>query len=100
MIKAALEDSLYFVVGFVILLPVLAFIAFVYQRLWLWYAVPLGFPAIGLANMLGLILIVGLLKADPNKNVSPEEGVEALWREVKGSAIFLAFGYVVSFWMA
>ena len=46
----------------VLIVPSSAWAAFVASRIWLWFAVPLGAPRIGVAHMMGLALIVSMYR--------------------------------------
>lgn len=47
-------------------IPMVMLRGFVLSKLWLWFLVPLGVPAIGVALAIGIIVLVNLLTSDPN----------------------------------
>jgi hypothetical protein len=48
--------------GLAVLVPALIFDSYVITRLWTWFAVPLGVPAIGLAHAAGLTTLVATIR--------------------------------------
>ena len=76
--------------GLFIFMPIFtALRGFVLHRLWAWFVVPLGVPAIGIAHAVGLAMLVGFLKMSQH-DFDQESDDEPLARLI-GQSI----GYVV-----
>lgn len=81
--------------------------AFVLSILWGWFAVPLGMPKIGLAQAVGIALIVAMLAKQLYKGESSSDGPSDPWdvighilvSEFAIPTVFLAEGWVFHFFM-
>lgn len=63
---AASADQIWgLIASLVATLGVGVYVAYILTWLWLWFAVPMGAPSVGLFQAYGLALIVGLLTARP-----------------------------------
>lgn len=74
---------------------------FVFQKLWLWFIVPLfGISPIGIAQSLGLMLIVGTVTStntnpENDKKTFTELMTRAAIKSVIGSAVYLIIGFII-----
>lgn len=74
---------------------------FVFQKLWSWFIVPFfNLPLIGIAQSLGLMLIVGMLTSSTKKDSEDDDSyVETLIKStlkiVFMSVFYLVFGFIV-----
>lgn len=67
---------------------------FAVSKLWLWFVVPFGLPAIGLGHALGLCLLVGLAKVrfKGKEEVTPQSALITMYLQ---PTLALVIGYVV-----
>jgi hypothetical protein len=78
------------VIATIISAPIVIFYyAFALSYLWLWFLVPLGVPAIGMANALGIMLFKGFLWVKYTPNAQAD--TTPLSKMVRG----LGYGYAV-----
>ena len=86
---------------FVLMIPSGIWSSFVALRLWTWFAVPVGAPALSLVRMMGLGIIVGMYKYYPD--VDPKAAESKTGGEIFGTflvkatllpAIALFFGWL------
>ena len=54
------------IVAVVAVVPSILWQLWVMARLWLWFAVPLGLPALGMAHIWGFLILLGMLKPHPD----------------------------------
>lgn len=79
--------------GFVGILASVAISAFTIQTMWLWFIVPLGLQAIGMAHAYGLSLMCSVflgIRGLPDSNKAMENLVAAILL----NAIALLFGFI------
>ena len=69
--------------------------------LWLWFLVPLGVPAIGLAHSIGIVSLVSFLtkQYNPTSNDTSEEKYGKLAYAVMSPFLALGIGYIVHSFM-
>lgn len=67
---------------------------FAVSKLWLWFVVPFGLPAIGLGHALGLCMLVGLAKVrfKGKEDVTPQSALITMYLQ---PTLALVIGYVV-----
>jgi hypothetical protein len=65
------------IIGFLALLaldiPVLILRGFVLSQLWLWFLVPLGVPVVGIAQAIGISLLVSMLTVSSHKSSDDDD---------------------------
>lgn len=92
------------VLGFLVLdIPAMILRGYVLSVLWRWFVVPLGVPEIGIAQAIGISIIVGLVmlgvatKSDTSEADAEwwEAGIKALFRSVAGSLMAWGVGAIV-----
>jgi hypothetical protein len=92
------------VIGTILIGGIVAGVMLVYNAcaafyLWTWFAVPLGLPALSLAQVAGLILLVAWTQ--PYRHREDEETWGALRYELLQPGFLLALGWLVkTFWLA
>lgn len=69
----------------------------VLSLLWGWYVTPLGVPAIGVVQAIGLTWLVGLLTATPSRNRDDDDLVYATAFSLTVSLLALAIGWAWTF---
>jgi hypothetical protein len=81
----------------------LVFQGFVLSYLWVWFVVPLGIPAIGIAHAIAIIMVANLILRGRTKidERPPEEKIRTSGKEfgviLVSWCIALGFGYCLSF---
>ncbi len=75
--------------------------AFVLSKLWAWFAVPIGLPALGIRAFVGANLIVATFRV---QKASPKEPKETFWELMRNNLltpwIVLGVGYLAQWWFA
>jgi len=91
----------------VILTPfVFLYSGFIFHLLWLWFMVPLGLNAIGIAHAIGIVSIAQYTTMHLQKQKIVESGASTaqvfgafLGYTILGPAIFLLVGWICTFFM-
>lgn len=93
--------------AWIVSLPVLVFYrAYVFSYLWLWFVVPFGAPAIGIAMAIGLLVLKGFLTYEikpTNKAESSDKELSEVFQPLLQSYLAPTFifgiGYFVSLYV-
>ena len=81
-------------------IPSTIFQGFVLSQLWLWFFVPLGVPSIGVANAIGITLLVSFLTAKLNMATDPEiKGWTLMIAQSFGCLMVWGFGALIHLFM-
>jgi hypothetical protein len=91
-------------VSLVLSVPLAFWRAFVFIKLWAWFAIPIfGLPALGLAAAMGLSILIGFLVVSAPMNDKKHEYGEIIAHQVVTGTLLplfaLLFGWVIHFFM-
>lgn len=96
------ENGLYAILILVLLIPGAIYYAWAFSYLWLWFLVPLGLPAIGVAHAFGLGILKGFMFARLQTQ-KKDANIKQTFKDFMTYNLFvptfgLIFGYVVVTW--
>lgn len=90
------EEWVSLAVLLLLMVPFMLWSGFVLEKLWAWFAVPLGAPAIGLGLAVGVNLLVNFFLARPSKTKADAEYLgRAIGFGVFEPVFALGIGYIV-----
>jgi tetrahydromethanopterin S-methyltransferase subunit C len=96
--KTTLTGLMFF---FLSTIPLAIWRAYVIARLWSWYVVPLGVPAIGMVSAYGLGIVAGILTGDIYRAAKSKdvEGDADIIGRIFGTALLTGFAFLLG-WIA
>lgn len=81
---------------FIAVLPIGIFNAWVAQKLYIWFVIPMGAPAINLWHVYGLILLINLLKSSSSsEDKSTAKHLGSILGTVVGALLILLIAFIV-----
>lgn len=77
-------------------IPTMILSGFCFSKIWLWFIVPLGVPAVGIAHAMGLMMIVAYVKTLPKNETTTANRVVKMWIT---APIYLGIAFIIKLFM-